>query len=261
MFIENLRSVKKKWKIPALILIILLVLGLLSSFAYLGSSIGNVGGGSNAEGIDYYAKAAENAEKAVKKDNAESILAAVSAYDDYATYQVLYLDNGSTKSYEKMQKFAKDLLALYATQETEADAWSAAYMYAIRADLALNDVEAARAAFNESLSTITLSSEYLSNYAAALGAKELYAELAEDMSAAVAVLQPLADAEAPAEDAEAEGNEATDTEDGAETMSDVLATAQSNAQYAEMMVTMNNPDAGAATDADTDADAEAEATE
>lgn len=251
MFIENLRSVKKKWKVPALILIVLLVLGLLSSFAYLGSSFGGMGSGNNAEGLDYYATAAENAEKAVKKnsEDADTLLAAVQAYDDYATYQVLYLDNGSAASYGKMKEYGEKLLALYGAQETEDADWANAYMFVIRADLAVDNVDGAREAFNQSLTAMTLTSEYLNNYSSAMMAKELYTELAEDMNAAAAVLEPLAgeDEEAAEEgsegaDDDVEAEEGTGEEAEAETASDVLAAAQSNAQYAQMMASMNTDD-------------------
>ncbi len=258
MFIENLRNVKKKWKVPALILIVLLVLGLLSSFAYLGTSFGGGSIGSNAEGIDYYATAAENAEKAAEKngDDVDTLLQAVTAFDNYATYQVLYFDNGSAESYGKMRDYANKLLALYGGQETDDSAWADAYMYVIRADLALDDVDGAREAFNKSLSTITLTSDYLNNYSTALMTKELYDELVEDMNAAIAVLEPLAgDVE---EDSEAEEDETeTDTADsGEETMADVLSTAQSNLEYAKMMISANT-----ATTESTDSDTTDEAAE
>ncbi|MDO4542055.1 MAG: hypothetical protein Q4C00_04400 [Bacillota bacterium] len=246
MFIENLRNVKKKWKIPALVLIVLLVMGLLSSFAYLGATYGNVGSGNNAQGLEYYATAAENAEKSAKdSDDAETVLAAAAAFDDYATYQVLYLDKGSVESYGKMKEYAEKLLSIYGSQETEDADWAAAYMYVIRASLAVDDVDGAREAFNESLTAMTLTSDYLNDYTSAMMAKEFYSELAEDMEAAEAVLEPLAAAEEEAGDEEAEAEEeaAEDTqdatEDAAETPADVLATAQSNAQYAQMMASMN----------------------
>ncbi|MEG1868923.1 MAG: hypothetical protein RR219_08340, partial [Clostridiales bacterium] len=117
MFIEQLRHVKKKWKVPALILIVLLVLGLLSSFAYLGASYGNMGGGTaQAKDVDYYADVAKTAEKAVKKDpeKEDALLAAIAAFDDYATYQILYLDdNGANESYAKMLGYSNDLMSKY----------------------------------------------------------------------------------------------------------------------------------------------------
>lgn len=260
MFIENLRNVKKKWKVPALILIVLLVMGLLSSFAYLGSSFGGMGSGNSAQGLDYYATAAENAEKAAKKnsDDADAILAAVQAYDDYATYQILYLDKDSAASYGKMKEYGEKLLALYGTQETEDADWANAYMFVIRADLAVDNVDGAREAFNQSLTSMTLTSEYLNNYSSAMMAKELYTELEEDMNAAAAVLEPLAsEEEATDEEGETDDSEAaegTGEEAEGETASDVLAAAQSNAQYAQMMASMN-------TTTDTSAESEDEATE
>ncbi|MEG0874636.1 MAG: hypothetical protein RSH79_04950 [Clostridiales bacterium] len=239
MFIEQLRHVKKKWKVPALILIVLLVLGLLSSFAYLGASYGNMGGGTaQAKDVDYYADVAKTAEKAVKKDpeKEDALLAAIAAFDDYATYQILYLDdNGANESYAKMLGYSNDLMSKYYKDKATDEQWSKAYSYNIQGYLALDDVKAARASFKESLTNMTLTSDYLNNYSAALMAKKNYTAIAEDMAAAAEVLKPLAGDSEPTKDPNATTDKSTP-----ETPADVLATAASNVQYAQMMASMES---------------------
>lgn len=240
MFIEELRHVRKKWKVPAMVLIVLLVLGLLSSFAYLGSSYGNVG--SNTDSGDTYKSTAKSAAKAVKdKESADNLLAAVTAYDDYAAYQVLYLDdNGAKESYAKELDYVDRLLKLYGSQETTDAEWVKAYTAAIGANIAVGDTDKARSLFKESLSAMTVSSDYLSQYTQTMMGKELYSELSEDLNAAIAVLQPLADAyeeENPSADKEETTDETT-----AETPVTVLETANSNLQYAQMMASMYTTD-------------------
>ena len=77
MLFENLRNVKKKWKVPALIVIIVLILGLLSSFAYLGSSFGSgentAATGTSIESLESQAK--EAAKAADDSDDGETVIA------------------------------------------------------------------------------------------------------------------------------------------------------------------------------------------
>lgn len=231
MLFENLRNVKKKWKVPALIVIIVLILGLLSSFAYLGSSFGSgtntAATGTSIESLESQAK--EAAKAADDSDDGETVIAASEAYYDLAVYQQLYNEGADAKeSYQLMKNYAEKALDIYGSVETTDAQWQTAYLLLMQADAAGNDVESLRAHFADSLNVTVPSSDYLQTYANLLYTAEDYQAIVDDMNAAVAVLEPLAtneeetEEETAAEEEETTDDTATSTE---ETPSDVLATA------------------------------------
>ncbi len=246
MLFENLRNVKKKWKVPALVVIIVLILGLLSSFAYLGSSF-NTGTNSASTGdtLKDLAATAKAAAKAAKgSDDAENVLAAANAYYNLAVYQQLYNEGDkSAESYQQMKDYADKVLKLYGSVETTDAQWQEAYLLLMRGDIATDDLEGARAHFQDSLKVTTPSSSYLQTYAGLLYTAKEYQAIIDDLNDAIKVLEPLA---ADAEEAEDEEDEAEDGEDSTEeetsesteeTPSDIISTANMLIQSAQSLLT------------------------
>lgn len=231
MLFENLRNVKKKWKVPALAVIIVLILGLLSSFAYLGSSFGSgTNTAANGTSIENLESLAKDAAKAANgSDDGDTVAAASEAYYNLAVYQQLYNEGkDAQESYQAMKEYAEKALELYGSVETTDAQWQTAYLLLMQADAAVSDMETLRAHFADSLKVTVPSSDYLQSYANLLYTAEDYQAIVDDMNIAVALLEPLAaEEDENTEDAEAEEEETSEdtTTTDAETPADVLATA------------------------------------
>lgn len=203
MFIENLRNVKDKRRVLIGVLLGLIILSLLLTFAYFGSDIGvSADNGSTGD----FLKDAENAAKiagdvADKSDDMEAQNEAASAYFALAGYQVLHLED-ATKSYKKALKYAEAMVA--ACGSAEAPDYETAYGYEIKAYAGLKDAQGLSAAFNESLEFVELNQSYLSTYNTAMTELDAQEQFIADMETVTAKLQEQAKAEPKADDEDAE---------------------------------------------------------
>ncbi|MBR5329412.1 MAG: hypothetical protein IKV45_04315 [Firmicutes bacterium] len=198
MFIEGVRRAKNKWRIGVAVLLGLIIVSLVLSFAFFGSSIGGAADSAPSDilgSAEYTAEAAAEAVKGAEGDM--TVLGqAASAYLSLAAYQVLYMED-PTKAYKEALKYAEEMVA--ACGSTEAADYNTAYGYVLQANAGLGDAAALSTAFNASLDVVTIDESYINayyNYMDALGATE---QFMNDMETVKAILEPLAE-DAPAED-------------------------------------------------------------
>lgn len=247
MLFEKLHNAKKTWKIPVLVVIILLLMGLLGSFAYLGSSFntGTNTTATNGDTMDNLKDLAKSAGKSAdsSNDDADAALAAANAYYNLAAYQQLYNEGDKAqKSYQTMKTYTEKTLEIYGSAETTDAQWQEAYQLLFIADNAIGDVDGMRASFEESLAVMVPGSSYLQTYASLLAAAEDYQSAIDDLNAAIKVLQPLADTGD-------EDDENDDENADAETPADVIETANSLIeQYQIYLPTDDNADKNAEED-------------
>lgn len=208
MFIEGVRRAKNKWRIGVGVLLGLIIVSLVLSFAFFGSSIGGVS--DTPEATDVLESAELNAEaaaEAVKDAEGDMTVIgqAAAAYLSLAAFRDLYLQD-SADAYAEALKYAEQMVA--ACGATEAADYNTAYGYVLEANFGLGDAAALSAAFTESLDYVTIDESYINGYyqkMSALGASE---QFIADMEGVKAILEPQV-GEAPAEDAEeTEDNEA-----------------------------------------------------
>ena len=190
MFIENLRHVRKKNKILMIVLVALIAIGLLSTFAYLGSSFGGSSSGSGGY-LDNAVASLESSAKTYEKsirDNAEDTAALAGAVDTYAqlaAYQDLLLDSkASEESYARAAGYAEQFVALLEGGSTvEAADAATVFLSLEKAQLAEGNVNAARETFAGSWTYVGQESTYIEGYANAMIAAEYFAEATEDVNA------------------------------------------------------------------------------
>ncbi|MGI5873987.1 MAG: hypothetical protein ACOX8R_04935 [Bacillota bacterium] len=180
MFIEGLRRAKNKWRIVVGVLMGLIVISLLLTFANFGNKVDTSGVATNTTALTAAETAAENAASAAKSASGDMTVQgeAASAYLTLAAYQDLYLEDPA-KSYQKALTYAKAMVeACGSTQEPD---YETAYGYEFSALKGLGDGEGLSAAFNESLGAVTVSQDYLNSYAAAMIAVGANEQLVTDL--------------------------------------------------------------------------------
>ena len=213
MFIEGVRRAKNKWRVGVGILLGLIIVSLVLSFAFFGSSIGGVS--ETAQSTDILESAELNAEAAaaaVKDAEGDMTVIgeAAAAYLSLAAFQELYLAD-SADAYKEALNYAEQMVA--ACGSTEAADYETAYGYVLEANYGLGDAAALSTAFLESLDFVTISETYINSYyqmMSTLGATE---QFITDMDAVKAVLEPQVE-EVPVEEGEAEEGEEGDNESG-----------------------------------------------
>lgn len=215
MFIEGMRRAKNKWRIGVGVLLGLIVISLVLSFAFFGSSIQGVSDSSNAAtGILESAEAsAESAAEAAKDADGDMTVQgqAAASYLSLAAYRELYLED-SADAYKEALKYAQNMVD--ACGGTEAADYDTAYGYVISANAGLGDVDALSAAFLESLSYVTLDESYIQSYYSAMSALDANEQFIADMDEVKSILNEQVEDE-PAEEDSAEGEddeESTETE-------------------------------------------------
>lgn len=216
MFIEGMRRAKNKWRVGVGVLLGLIVISLVLSFAFFGSSIQGVSDGSDAaSGILESAEAsAESAAEAAKDADGDMTVQgqAAASYLSLAAYRELYLEDPAD-AYKEALKYAQNMVD--ACGGTESADYDTAYGYVIRANAGLGDVDALSAAFLESLSYVTLDESYIQSYYSAMSALDADEQFIADMDEVKSVLNGQIKDE-PAEDEPAEGEYGEEATDGEE---------------------------------------------
>lgn len=209
MFIENLRHVKDKRRILVGILMGLIMISLVATFAYVGSDFG-VSAGTSSDYLAESEAAAKSAAATAKaaKGDMEAQGTAASAYLSLAVYQELFLEDNS-KSYEKALKYSQAMVA--ACAKAEKPDYETAYGYEFSAYQGLADADGLSAAFNESLDTIDLSESYLDSYYSAMSALGANDQFVADMETVTSLLNDQA-----AKEGAGSGEEAAADKDSAE---------------------------------------------
>ena len=200
MFIEGMRRAKKKWRIGVGILLGLIIISLVLSFAFFGSSIGVSDTAQPTdilESVEYSAEAAADAVKDAEGDM--TVLGqAAAAYLSLAAYQDLYLVD-SADAYREALNYAEQMVA--ACGSTESADYNTAYGYVLEADFGLGDAAALSAAFVESLAYVTIDESYIQSYYQKMSELGDLVQFQADMEEVKAILEPQV-GEAPAEDTE-----------------------------------------------------------
>lgn len=205
MFIENLRHVKNKRRILIGVLMGLIVISLLLTFANFGGSL-NVSANASS---NYLAEAEATADSAAASakaagDDIEAQGTAASAYLSLAVYQELFLED-SNKSYEKALKYGQAMVTACAKAE-EPD-YETAYGYEFSAYQGLADADGLSAAFHESLNNVTISQSYLDSYYSAMSTLGANDQFVTDMESVTDILNKQAAKEETAGGEEAAANE------------------------------------------------------
>jgi hypothetical protein len=223
MFIENLRHVKNKRRLLVAILMGLIMISLVATFAYVGTDYG-VSANTSADYLASAEEGAKSAESAAKADasDVDAQESAVYAYLSLAAYQELYLEDNA-KSYEKALKYAQAMVAAYA--DADEPNYEAAYSYEISAYRGLADADGMSDAFNESLGAFDLTQSYLDTYYSAMSTLGANDQFVADMETVASMLKDqLEEGETAGSEEEAtedEDSEASE-ETGAVTASDLL---------------------------------------
>lgn len=225
MFIEGLRRAKSKWRIGVSILLGLIIVSLVLSFAYFGQTMGGTGVTETASPLEAAESAAETAAAAANDAAGDATVLgnAAAAYLSLAAYQELYLED-SADSYAAALDYANQMVAACGTTP-EAD-YATAYSYVFEAYMGMGDAAGLSAAFNEALKVVTLDESFIDTYYRymnVLGDNEL---LIADLTTA----KDLADKAAPAEDetaaeGEAEEGEATEEVSLSQHIEDLIVSA------------------------------------
>lgn len=216
MFIENLRHVKNKRRILIGVLMGLIAISLVLTFANFGGNF-NVSAGTSSDYLAEAEAAADSAAASAKAagDDMEAQGAAASAYLSLAVYQELFLEDNS-KSYEKALKYGQAMVAACAKAE-EPD-YETAYGYEFSAYQGLADADGLSAAFNESLDAFDISQSYLDSYYSAMSALGANDQFVSDMETVTNMLSDEAAKEGTDSGEEAAANEEDeDSEDSADT--------------------------------------------
>lgn len=204
MFIESLRHVKKNWKIPLIIGVILILIGLMGSYAYLGSSFnGTSASGTGVKGkvstLKSEVKAAKKEAAANPEDGAlQSQLG--QSYYSLAAYQTLLFDEDDAKaSYTSAVASFEKAAGLF-TADTEETEWVTLYERWFGSQVALDDTDNAFTVFKASIDKVGYNTELLTSYATQMiGAKkedalitqftELSATIPEDQTEYTSTMQ------------------------------------------------------------------------
>lgn len=187
MFIENLRHVKKRSKYIMIVLVVLIAIGLLSTFAYLGSSFNgaNAADGTYTENmIANLESSAKTYTKELKQDaaNTEALANAASTYATLGAYQNLLLDEtAAQKSYTSAKDYANQLIAYYEENGGEEGDWATAYGVLFECDLATGNLDGARTAFTESWEKAGLNADILNSYTTFMTSYMYFTEASEDL--------------------------------------------------------------------------------
>ena len=208
MFIEGIRHAKKKWRVGVAILLGLIIVSLVLSFAYFGQSVGTAPDAQGGNPLETAELTAENAAAAADEAAGDATVlgSAAAAYLSLAAYQELYLEDASD-SYAAALDYAQQMVTACGTTP-DAD-YISAYSYVFEAYMGLNDAAGLSAAFNEALNVVTLDMDFINTYYQymyALGAFDL---IVTDLEAAKAI----AETDAPAVEEGAEEAEGEETED------------------------------------------------
>lgn len=236
MFIEGMRRAKNKWRVGVGVLLGLIVISLVLSFAFFGSSIQGVSDSSQATGILESAEAAAEAAAQSAKDADGDMTVqgqAAASYLSLAAYCELYLEDPAD-AYKEALKYAQNMVK--ACGGTEAADYNTAYGYVISANAGLGDVDALSAAFLESLSLVTLDESYIQSYYSAMSALGATDQFVADMDEVKSVLKEQIKEE-PAEEEAADDEDGEDGEDGEETVEAEEATPAALLEYVEELIT------------------------
>lgn len=235
MFIENMRHAKNKRRFLVGILMGLIMISLVATFAYVGSDFGVSADTSS----DYLATAESTAESAASeaksaKDDMEAQGTAASAYISLATYQDLFLEDNA-KSYEKALKYGQAMVA--ACANADKPDYETAYGYIFSAYQGLDDAKGLSAAFNESINNFDITQSYLDSYYSAMSALGANEQFVTDMKAVTSLLndkQAEEEAAGGSEEA-AEDEKSEDSKDGEDTGTEEVSTSDLIAYVAQLV--------------------------
>lgn len=223
MFIENLRHAKNKGRLWVGILMGLIVISLVATFAYVGSDYG-VSANTSSDYLTTEEDTAKSAASAAKADDTDMDAqgTAASAYLSLAIYQDLYLED-NTKSYEKALEYGQAMVTACASAD-EPD-YETAYGYEFTAYQGLADADSLSSAFNESLDQFDITESYLDTYYSAMSTLGAYDQFVTDMESVTSLLNDkLAEEEAAGGDEEATDDEDADSEDSGDTDTEDVST-------------------------------------
>ncbi len=168
MFIENLRHVKKKWKIPMLIGVGLILVGLLGSYAYFGSTYNGISAGGT--GAEQRIKTLESNVKALEKsvkadpDNSALVVELADNYFDLGSYRLLLLKESAAKDSFMSAVTHYQKAAQLFTGETEETTWVNLYSRWIGSNIQIGDINGAKKTFEGSLEPLPYNIEVLKAY-------------------------------------------------------------------------------------------------
>jgi len=175
MFIENLRHVKKKWKIPMLIGVILILLGLMGSYAYMGSSYGATTSGIDLDSrIDTLKSNIKALKKEVKENPEDGALLYELGQDNYslAAYQtLLFEEDDAATAYEAAIENFEQAAQLF-TGETTDEEWVELYTRWFGSYIALGDPDGACKVFQSSVEPLGYNADVLSAFASHMQSAE-----------------------------------------------------------------------------------------
>ncbi len=186
MFIENLRHVKKKWKIPMLIGVILILLGLMGSYAYMGSSYGATTSGIDLDSrIDTLKSNIKALKKEVKENPEDGALLYELGQDYYslAAYQtLLFKEDDAATAYESAIGNFEQAAQLF-TGETTDEEWVELYTRWFGSYIALGDPDGACEVFQSSVEPLGYNADVLSAFASQMQSAEQEDALIEQLTA------------------------------------------------------------------------------
>lgn len=207
MFIENLRHAKNKGRLWVGILMGLIVISLVATFAYVGSDYG-VSANTSSDYLTTAEDTAKSAASAAKADAADMDAqgTAASSYLSLATYQDLFLKD-NTKSYEKALKYGQAMVT--ACAGADKPDYETAYGYEFSACQGLADADGLSSAFNESLDKFDITESYLNSYYGAMSTLGAYDQFTTDMATATDLLNKKVDSGDDTTTTDSSGNEVT----------------------------------------------------
>ncbi|MBQ1252688.1 MAG: hypothetical protein IIY02_07210 [Firmicutes bacterium] len=194
MFIEGIRHAKKKWRAGVAVLLGLIIVSLVLSFAYFGQSVGTAPTAEGGNALETAEIAAENAAAAADEAAGDATVlgSAAEAYLSLAAYQELYLEDAS-KSYEAALDYAQQMVT--ACGNTPDADYATAYSYVFEAYMGLGDADGISAAFNEALTVVTLDQNFVNTYYQYMYSLGAYDLILVDLEAALAIAEETAPAE------------------------------------------------------------------
>jgi tetratricopeptide (TPR) repeat protein len=199
MFIEGIRHAKKKWRAGVAVLLGLIIVSLVLSFAYFGQSVGTAPTAEGGNPLETAEIAAENAAAAADEAAGDATVlgSAAEAYLSLAAYQELYLEDAS-KSYEAALDYAQQMVT--ACGSTPDADYATAYSYVFEAYMGLGDADGISAAFNEALTVVTLDQNFVNTYYQYMYSLGAYDLILVDLEAALAIAEETAPAEGEGEE-------------------------------------------------------------
>ncbi len=189
MFIENLRHVRKKWKIPMLIGVLLIIIGLMGSYALWGSSYSGTSASTSGVDLDRTVANLKDTIKAIEDEMAENPEDGTLAYELGQNYYVLgsyqYLlidDEAATASFASAISGFEQAATLY-TSETSETEWVELYKHWIAGYVALDDPDNACAVFQNSLEPLKYNADVLESFSTQMLAAEEEDALIQELTA------------------------------------------------------------------------------